>query len=488
MKRILTVTLVAALALFAGSAYANFCARDVVPATTLLVPYVAVSMSGTSVDPTGVTTYLSVTNASHEATIIHVVVWNAISDHVLDFDQVLSGYDVWSVNFADVLSGRWSAFQTSNAASAPPNTEPGILRRTPFEWGPDGRSAYGAQLAQFSNWSRGLPTPQSTNILPPAGCMMASLGDQTGGQYAPILVDLLQAPLFARDHGGCYGTGTQSQPTATTGDWLAGVTANPTFFYVTVDNFRVCDLIFPEDIGYFAGDENFENVLIGEVYYVNTTSGYSEATPAVHIESDLDSLLPLANSFYGERAGDPATFLEPLATAFGFRYFNDAPAVTSSVILWKNRVEFYETGTRVDDVIDCGSYLYYAWDQDEHVITRAQECPFSPCEGASIDPNEFPFETQEVPINTANFSLPDKYGWMLLVLPPSYGTPYSDPTPEAYGLLTFEYMGWVGTKILYTNFSAGLEAATMANAHCFPTQVQTPLGVNYDYDDISGLW
>ena len=46
MKKIFAVTLVAALALFAGSAYANFCARDVVPASTLLVPYVVGGMNG----------------------------------------------------------------------------------------------------------------------------------------------------------------------------------------------------------------------------------------------------------------------------------------------------------------------------------------------------------------------------------------------------------------------------------------------------------
>ena len=56
MKKIFAVTLVAALALFAGSAYANFCARDVVPASTLLVPYVVVGMSGNVPDPAGYTT------------------------------------------------------------------------------------------------------------------------------------------------------------------------------------------------------------------------------------------------------------------------------------------------------------------------------------------------------------------------------------------------------------------------------------------------
>ena len=120
---------------------------------------------------------------------------------------------------------------------------------------------------------------------------------------------------------------------------------------------------------------------------------------------------------------------------------------------------------------------------DEHDDLPCSQCPVSPCAGADIDPNEFPFETQEVPLDTAHFDLPDKYGWMLIIFPPSYGLPFGDPTPELYGLLEFEYYGWVGTKIMYQGFSAGLEAATMANAHCFETQVQTPLGVSFDYKD-----
>ena len=70
MKKILTVTLVAALALFASSAYANFCARDIVPANTLLVPYVVVAMNGNQPDAGGYTTLLSVTNKSDRS---HVV-------------------------------------------------------------------------------------------------------------------------------------------------------------------------------------------------------------------------------------------------------------------------------------------------------------------------------------------------------------------------------------------------------------------------------
>jgi len=484
MKKILTVTLVAALALFASSAFANFCARDVVPANTLLVPYVVVSMSGNQPDAAGYTTMLSVTNTSSTVAIIHVVIWNAISEHILDFDEVLSGYDVWSINFKDLLSGHWSAFQTSLSSSAYPNSEPTPFKRTPFEWGPDGRSAFGGTTA--------LPTPDKTsalNAVALASCnnKIPFLNDSTGATYAPVVVQRLQEPLFARTHGGCVGTGTLDQPVQRhTADWLSTLTNNPVVFYVTVDNFRICDLRFPSEPFYFTTDEAYSNVLIGEVYYLNFTKMYSESWPAVHIESDLQSgaMATATTQFYQEKSYDWAnsqvpTYLEPLGTAFGFRYFADAPTVTSSVIVWKNATEFYTDET----VVDCGSYLYYAWDQDEHTITRGTNCPYSPCAGVDIDGNEFPYEVQAVPLTTDNFDLPDKYGWMLIVFPPSYDAAFTDPTPEGYGLLDFDYYAWVGVSIQYQGFSTSIEAATMASAHCFETQILPRLGINYNYTD-----
>lgn len=487
MKKIFAVTLVAALAMFAGSAYANFCARDVVPASTLLVPYAAVSMIGNTPDPSGATTILSVTNTSHEATIIHIVIWNAVSKGIVDFDEVLSGYDVWLINFRDLLSGNWSAFDTSRSPTAFPNIETSLLKRTPFEWGPDGRSAYGAVPAPFTTpWSRALPVPQPTNATPATLCSMP-FTNAVGAAYAPLIVAGLQDPIFSRSHLGCGTQVANRKP----GDWLSTLTNNPLFFYVTVDNVKVCNLNFPDDPGYFGaqGIYNYENVLIGEIYWLDASKNYSEATPAVHIESDLASRLGLTGGtteFYlgSNLIRSAPTYLEPLATAFGFKYYNGG-GVTSSVLVWKNYWEFSRPlDNPLGNVNDCGAYLYYAWDDDEHVITRGVTCPISPCQGADIDPNEFPFETQMVPITTTNFDLPGTSGWMLLVFPPSYDQYFwqtnGDPTPNLT-LLNRLYQAWVGTRIEYGTYSMGLEAATMANAHCFPDQRLPWLGINYPH-------
>ena len=133
------------LALLAPVAlWGAFCTHDVAPAATLLVPYIAIDMEGNAPDPSGAATLLRVTNTAPEATLVQLTVWSADGQAVIGLTEVLSGYDIWTVNFRDLLTGNWSAFDTSRAATAPPNVDlsPPVLVRKTFEWGPDGRSPF----------------------------------------------------------------------------------------------------------------------------------------------------------------------------------------------------------------------------------------------------------------------------------------------------------------------------------------------------------
>ena len=482
MRKALTITLVAALALFAGSAaYANYCARDVVPASTILVPYVVNDMNGDVPDFDGYTTLLTITNVSREAQIIHITVWNAVSTACLDFNEVLTGYDMWQINFRDMIAGNFGAFDTSLDPTAYPNIDPvGILQRAPFEWGPDGRSAYAPPT------EAGLPTPEVATAvtLDDTDCQMPY-----GTIDVSSNVACLRLPLTARSHYGCdhqannivnktghFNVRTKYNPG---NDWLKNLTNDPLFYYVTVDVVDTCNFLFPSDSTYFTDFYVNANVLIGDIVYLSSTAKFSEAVNAVHIESDYDGA-GLVN-FYEEKAATSdlgSLYLEPLATALAFDYYNGKDGVTSSVIMWKNFTEFRANG----QVDDCGAYLYYAWDQDEHTISRSGSCQVSPCSVNDIDPNEFPFETQKVAINTNNFDLPADAGWMLVIFPPSYGfTVDRDPTnPSPNPLFDREYMAWAGVQFNYGIYSSGIEAATLANAHCFEGQVQPQLGINWD--------
>ena len=52
-----------------------------------------------------------------------------------------------------------------------------------------------------------------------------------------------------------------------------------------------------------------------------------------------------------------------------------------------------------------------------------------------LDPNQFPLETQKVPLTQAYFDLPASSGWMLIILPPSY----------------INSTGWIAPSIPITN-------------------------------------
>jgi hypothetical protein len=484
MKKALVVF--AALALAAGVANANFCARDVVPSATLLFPYVVVSADANGVpDPNGYTTITDIINTSREATIVHYTVWDITSEAVVDFDEVLSGYDVHRVNWRDFLNGRFDLFDTDNwqipcnpATSGSirpgdPNPCPAGYTFDPFEFGPDGRSQAG-----------GLGVPQNRdaisdlqlrNGVPPYG-NKANLAEVIRGNVSGAM-------LLNWTHDGCGGTGNLRADK----NWFRITGANPYQFYVTVDVVSAADLLFPSDDGYWSGSgavATNRNVLLGNIVWLNAAANYSESQPAVHVEASTDTTNggPAVFGFY-EDLVNVETNREPLATALAFQYYNSpADGVTSNVILWKNQSELYSAivgGVRRYFISDCGAYLYYAWDMDERSLTRQTE-PISGLPSGGRDPNQFPYETQRVPLNNNYFDLPGPYGWMLVVFPPSYNPGFSDPTtnPSWLGAQYPYYFGWAAVQIIYGTYSTSIEAATMANRHCFSTQRLNVLGNN----------
>jgi hypothetical protein len=101
MKRFLTLALMGAVMLGAGSvAYANVCAFDPVPAATLLFPFVTYNYD---LGDTGYNTLFAITNVSNEATIVHVTLWTDFTVAILDFNILLTGYDVQTVSIRDIL-------------------------------------------------------------------------------------------------------------------------------------------------------------------------------------------------------------------------------------------------------------------------------------------------------------------------------------------------------------------------------------------------
>jgi hypothetical protein len=444
-----TIILALALALVGGVAYANFCARDIVPSASLLVPYIIVDTNADGTpNPNGYTTLTVVTNVSSAKQLIHVTVWNAASDPVVDFDEVLSGYDVWSINWRDLVTGNFNLFDTG----------PGFWTGTIGTAG----DAFGPTSNPLGATFVGLADPEDTDFTPPAvtGCGYP-WGDLS--IYSGIIKAGLTDPLVAWVD---QDTNCDTDAEITFSGWLASLTASPLFFYATIDTVFACNGFFPNQTEYwdfanpeaFAGYNTRHNVLTGYDFYLNFSANYSESTPAVGLEA---SGIWGGTGFYSKERDDSGTTniqddREPLGTAYAFNYLN-AGGVTTDVVVWKN---YHEFDTVNDNVLACLPYIYYAWDEAEQAKARTiTTCPSGLCFG-NPEPNVFPFETQKVPVTATNFTgLMTGNGWMLIVFDPSI------PTNQTIVVEDF-LQAYVFAKYNFGAYSTSVEATTMANFWC----------------------
>jgi hypothetical protein len=451
-----TIVLALALALVGGVAYANFCARDIVPSASLLVPYIVVDTNADGTpNPNGYTTLTVVTNVSSAKQLIHVTVWNAASVAVVDFDEVLSGYDVWSINWRDLVTGNFNLFDTGSPTTG---FWTGTTGTAGSAFGPTS-NPLGASYAGIANpVDIDATTPPLTNCGYPWGNLTA---------YAGIIQTGLSTPLVAWTGQDNIGCPVQSITTFTYGGWLATLTKSPLFFYATIDSVTACNALFPDALGYWSPTpfNALNNVLTGNNFYLNFTSNYSESIPAVGLEAYAGWT---GTGFYtkyrvanGLAAADNR---EPLGTAYAFNYLN-ASGVTTEVAVWKNYTDFNAAATKV---LACRPYIYYAWDENELAKARTiATCPSGLC-FANPEPNVFPFETQKVAVTSANFTgLMSGNGWMLIVFDPSIPTNYT-------GALDTYLQAYVFAKYNFGAYSTAVEATTMSNFWCFGTGQRLP--------------
>jgi hypothetical protein len=478
MKRFLTLALIGAVMLGAGSvAYANVCAFDPVPAATLLFPFVTYNYG---LGASGYNTLFAVTNVSDEATIAHVTVWTDFSIPILDFNILLTGYDVQTLSIRDILANGQLPVTTIGGHT---QTE-GV-----FEDGPvSGANTYGL-------WDPiDLPDPEATSALS-SRCSTNSTG-YPGRYTTPIPANILalfegwlkSSQTVPRYHDNCDANPYVPSPTP----WFEGRTGDDdTWMYITVDVVETCNLFFPDDIEYWSTDEpRFENILMGDVIYVNQSARLSEAENAVQIEAAasvefMATPIPESDdwaSFYSRYADayGYSDYREPLPTAWAFRYMqDDGLGLTTGIRAWKgSTLNRTVPDLYLDDIDEspnemwarnCVAYTYYVWDENENVSSTSLN-PWSMPGGESVILNLLPLETQEVMAD--QFNILDAYGWFLFIWPPSNF--YPGGTPEDWYQT---YMGVQYTKAgEYSSFRTG---HVMANFNCFEDQVLPQLGILY---------
>ncbi len=496
MKRFLTMAVVGVMALGLSSvAYANYCSTDAVPAATLLFPFVQYDYEGGF---EGETTVFSITNVSSDAQIVHITVWSDYSVAILDFNLTLTGYDVARLNIRDILG-------TGHLPTEDPTGTGGLVRTdniwstlnaggTPFD---DGPYSTHNELHNPAITINNLADPQAT--APALNCDPAVWVSSPVNYVDPIdqdTLNLFQGYLQASMAGNnsywedCSGSpGSVTFPDET---WFVSRTDGPTWLYITADVVGACNKDLPDNQAatYFstARTEGVldNNVLIGDVIWLNQTDRYSEADNAVHLESD-----PAAGgtTFYQRYlVAGTADYREPLPTAWAFRYqINEDAGINTWIRAFKASSNFRtvpdlgSSTTNFGNITTpgpsalyanaCIPYTYYAWDEDEQVNSfSSSEDPWS---GGLEDPirpvpNILPLETQEV--EAGQFFLVgqsdgDAFGWLMFVWPSSNGHPA-------------EYQTWMGVKYSgFGDYTAGLSGAVLANYNCDNTQVLPGLGI-----------
>ncbi len=513
MKRFLTLAVVGVMALgLASTAYANLCSYDTVPAATLLFPFMVYDYEG---GDDGDTTLFAITNVSSEAQIVHVTVWTDFSVAILDFNIVLTGYDVQTMNIRDILRDGILP-HAGNGANIweDENWGVGNPAPVPFDDGPYStfNELWDGDLDPYFN-ANGLDAAGSTGVLdcdpddwPSSPNFYEAAGDIPSGTLGLFETYLKRS----QDADKWYEDCDEDEIDFDNDPWFLTRDSGPVWLYVTADVVGACNKDLPDsNVDYYnqsLGEGLIaNNVLIGDVIYTNPGNNFSEAMNAVHLEAadgfggtfipeytDFNQNSTFYLRYHGDQ--DPLTYgdyREPLPTAWAFRYIvaPDAGAKTwirawkggtiSSIVQDLNEGDI--DNENPDDLYanSCIPYTYYAWDEDEGVNASEGGTPppwseAVPGEEPIPVPNLLPLETQEV--DAEEFFLvgdpaAGAFGWMLFIWPRS-NWDGDNPTDLDY------YQTWMGVKYaMFGTYTAGLEGAVMGNFNCNSSERLPLLGL-----------
>ncbi len=368
MKRIWMACL---LAMLTTPAFAVLGTVDDVPAATLLLPYFEVDLD----NPSGVTTLMSINNASATAALAHVVIWTDLSVHVLDFNVYLTGYDVQSINLRDILLHGNLPITADDGNDPSDNISP---------QGPS---------------SQDVSFPGCSGILPYGNPAL----DAT-------YVDHLQSALTGQASavffsGKCSGIDH--------GDRIARG-------YVTVDSVSFCSQDFPQDIGYFSsgglGTANNNNVLWGDYFYVNDEQSFAQGETLVHIEADRQLAAP--NYTFYRRYSGGADNREGLGNVFAARFINGGLFDGgTSLLAWRDSkypIVPFSCALPYPSQFPLGQNQVVVFDEEENYEVP-EGCTISPCPPTEgITP--FPWEAQRTEVGSASLPTTFLFGWMFLNL------------------------------------------------------------------------
>lgn len=284
----------------APSAQAVLCAPDVTPAATLLFPYFEVAVGTSCASSNGVSTDLSITNASAATMLVHVVFWTAWGVPALDFDLQLVGYATEDIDIKALLCD---------------GTIPGTDGASGF-----GRVLTNSQKAHVNAWFTGNESPSSNN------CAGPESGNKAIGY---VTVDNVTNNITGSPADGASYINNLSHQNVLLGDYY-------------INDKRVKGLV-----GICSGSSSCLTKAKSRILKERGIHG----APAVHIESDTAGALFQSgdHTFYGRYVSGNATDKrEPLPDSFHVRYRQSVKKKKIELIAWR------ETSSSAE-AVSCGS-------------------------------------------------------------------------------------------------------------------------------------
>jgi hypothetical protein len=443
MKRLTLVLMIASLLALGGTAFADLCTIDAVPAATLLLPNFEVDT--TAANGAGLTTLFSINNASAAPALAHVTLWTDWSVPTVDFDIYLTGYDVVTVNLYDVV------VNGNIPITADLQSDPG-----------DGISPNGGH----SSWDGSF-----TNC----GAFFPNFNN-------PVITGSILDRVFNGHQGNFVAAvGGYMGQTHNNGDGVARG-------YVTIDNALRCSTDFASDPDYFDnGNLNAVasnvNQLWGDWFKADFANDFAQGDNLVHIEADdafnadtgaLPASVPpnpTNYTFYGrftqDEGGDDNR--EPLGTTWATRYINGGAFDGSSITVWRDSTQDTTTEAYSQNVgpdwnpLNETQIVCFSEQEDaEELCFSAGGGVISPPTGPD-DPACIPLETNVIAIGDGALSPSWNFGWCYynLNLPPDAITGDVD-FPIGGGLIAQSHMAV--THSAAGVFSVGLNAIELTSA------------------------
>ena len=320
---------------FAGGAPSTInnddsCDIKVAPAATLLLPYFDVN----TVNPQEGTTFFTITNVTPLPQIARVTLWTDVAFPVVTFNIFLTGYDVQSINLADVVMlGRIA--------------EPGTSSNS----GVGARSAGNDANPLIDTTACGkLPDRLPPEVLADVRSAL-TLGRTTACGNAPV--------GFPHEDRHAIG-------------------------YATIDVVRNCGSAMPVDPGYFESEILYDNVLIGDYQQVDGLNNFAQGNTLVHIRAIPEGGLSgsaqtnFRRTFYSRlQNGGTADRRQPLPSTFAARWIDGGVGeLITSLKIWRESVTSATAGCAVGDNAGMSFPDFVRFDEEENPTALRYDCPF----------------------------------------------------------------------------------------------------------------